>query len=389
MAIKTVSFTMPSAMRQEYQSDPRVLMAHQLMQQGMQPIEPNRMAGKYVVPISPLEGLSKALTAGLGGYEAGQLRNEYQNRATVQSETLAKALQAGSGTPAQSDLPGPSIDGSAGYNIPEKPGNQQEMMNILASNPDTADMGVKLLLKKMEPQGGATDYVVQKIMADNPGMSYTEALYAYQTGWRQGMMRGADGSTKAQPGYADAKGDIQYGETMGGKRAEAEMNPKIAADTEAAKTIATANANSQTADNQAIPVIDQLRKFNADSFEMPYADAVSPLLRVLPSKNIQAKLTNMDLLKQARLDLAAPLAKQLGVNPTDKDFQASLDRIFNTDASQESRAAQIDALESRIRLRQKARAGGQADTAIDPRVKIAKDNGYTDEEINAYLNGKK
>jgi hypothetical protein len=58
--------------------------------------------------------------------------------------------------------------------------------------------------------------------------------------------------------------------------------------------------------------------------------------------------------------LAAPLAKQLGVNPTDKDFQASLDRIFDINASKSSRAAQIEALSNRIKSRMRTIGGGES-----------------------------
>lgn len=69
----------------------------------------------------------------------------------------------------------------------------------------------------------------------------------------------------------------------------------------------------------------------------------------MPGTSAEEK--SFDLLKQARIDLAAPLAKQLGVNPTDKDFQASLDRIFDMGTTQESRAAQIQELQNRINQR--------------------------------------
>ena len=53
---------------------------------------------------------------------------------------------------------------------------------------------------------------------------------------------------------------------------------------------------------------------------------------------------NTALLKQGRIDLAAPLAKELGVNPTDRDFNASLDRIFDINEPREVREAQLQKL---------------------------------------------
>ena len=52
----------------------------------------------------------------------------------------------------------------------------------------------------------------------------------------------------------------------------------------------------------------------------------------------------MARLRQLRLNLAAPLAKQLGVNPTDKDFENTLNQIFNENESKATRRAQINLL---------------------------------------------
>lgn len=233
-----------------------------------------------------------------------------------------------------------------------------------------ADSGNPLLTR-----GGSTGVLVQQYM-DATGASFPEALQAVQTGFRQNMLL-QNGQLSPIAGAAEGKGALKYGETMGGKQAELAMNPAIAGGEQAARLgqelqfkprieaatkVAETAATGGAADSQAVPVIDQLRTFNQGSFDMPYAGALSGAMRVLPSKEVQGKLVNQDLLTQARLDLAAPLAKQLGVNPTDRDFQASLDRIFNVNASKESRAAQIDALEQRIRMRQAAR-GGQSQSA--------------------------
>lgn len=131
--------------------------------------------------------------------------------------------------------------------------------------------------------------------------------------------------------------------------------PALKGQQKAAETKAVAEATTQTSDERVLPVIDQLTKYNQESFDMPYADTGIARFaeRMSPIISTQNKRKNTDLLKQARLDLAAPLAKQLGVNPTDKDFQASLDRIFDTNSNKTSRQAQIDALAERIKIRQK------------------------------------
>jgi hypothetical protein len=81
------------------------------------------------------------------------------------------------------------------------------------------DLKKRQLESGLANPGGSTNYVVQQIMKDNPDMSYTDALYQYQTGWRQGMRRGKDG-IEEMPGYADTKRDFKYSEKAGEKEAE-------------------------------------------------------------------------------------------------------------------------------------------------------------------------
>lgn len=95
--VNSFNFTgLPAPIKADYQADPRLLMAQQLMQQGQTPIDPNRMAGRYVVPISPLEGLSKALTGAVGGWQSGQVHDEYKQKADEYRKGLAGALQGAS-----------------------------------------------------------------------------------------------------------------------------------------------------------------------------------------------------------------------------------------------------------------------------------------------------
>lgn len=117
--------------------------------------------------------------------------------------------------------------------------------------------------------------------------------------------------------------------------------------TEGAKADAK-NQEKLQAENDTLPILSDMLKQNAKTNQLPYASVAQPLVRFAnPEQG-----NNMDLLKQNRLDMAAPLAKQLGVNPTDKDFQATLDRIFDETASGESRNLQIQNLINKIERRQ-------------------------------------
>jgi len=109
-------------------------------------------------------------------------------------------------------------------------------------------------------------------------------------------------------------------------------------------------AKNNKLDLNTLPILESMLQYNKGTINAPYAGS-APVEFGTRMLNPQAA-TNMDLLKQNRLELAAPLAKQLGVSPTDKDFQATLNRIFDENASKESRDAQINNLIRRVKIRQ-------------------------------------
>jgi hypothetical protein len=75
--------------RSDYALDPRRLMALELMKNG-----------SSTAPVqSPLEGLAKALQAGVGGYFAREARTDQDNRDAAQSGAMAKVLAGGSAQP--------------------------------------------------------------------------------------------------------------------------------------------------------------------------------------------------------------------------------------------------------------------------------------------------
>lgn len=97
-------------------------------------------------------------------------------------------------------------------------------------------------------------------------------------------------------------------------------------------------------DSNSIPLIKQMIEDNRKTLDMPYAEMVQLPARFLDSDAADA----LDQVNQTRLELAAPLAKALGVNPTDKDFQASLERIVNLNSTKKGREQQLKGLLKRI-----------------------------------------
>lgn len=128
-------------------------------------------------------------------------------------------------------------------------------------------------------------------------------------------------------------------------KAQATMPLEVAkaAATETAKAQAEAGvkkAQTDKTNSLALPILYKMLEQNDTAPQMPYSDLAQPVTRFADPK----AANSLELMKQNRLDLAAPLAKELGVNPTDKDFQASLDRIVDLNADPRGRALLIQQL---------------------------------------------
>src|SRR5579864_2305815 len=117
-------------------NDPRMAIAAQLLKEGQQ--------GGYT---TPLLGLSRALTQGLGAYTQGSLLRGYGQLNQSTLNTIAAALKAGTGTPATIDANGNSV--------PAQPGNLDQMLDIEATNPILAPSALQtklaMALKNAEP----------------------------------------------------------------------------------------------------------------------------------------------------------------------------------------------------------------------------------------------
>ena len=97
-------------------------------------------------------------------------------------------------------------------------------------------------------------------------------------------------------------------------------------------------------DQNSINILRDMIAYNDKTLDIPYVQYAQTGARFFNPEAAKS----LDLLAQNRLELATPLAKQLGVNPTDKDFQAQLDRIVNLSGDKASRAAQLNNIIKRI-----------------------------------------
>lgn len=128
-------------------------MAEMLQQQAMTPLEPNRMAGGYVVPINPMEGIAKMAQAWASGQSqraADQdLRQLGEQMATDRTDTLRRAMEAEQGTPI---IPAPSEELGGGPGRPAMPGNRKAMYQVLAGakDPGLKQVGMAGLMKEFD-----------------------------------------------------------------------------------------------------------------------------------------------------------------------------------------------------------------------------------------------
>lgn len=164
-------------------SDPklrsRLLMAQQMAEEG-----------SSTAPVqSPLEGLARALKAGLGGYFAGQVEGDEKAKKAETQAVLARALSAGAGTENTFDSKTGQWSGPSGKAAPAL------MAKILAGNEQTAPMGLNLQLQEMQYGRERQDK-----LADQKAQFERQLTGA-------GLRMKADGSGfEAIPGFGQAQG---------------------------------------------------------------------------------------------------------------------------------------------------------------------------------------
>ena len=124
---KRISFSGPmqqalggGQIQRDYMMDPRRMMAQQMMQQGTS-----------AAPVqSPLEGITRALTAGVGGYFGGEARREMQEREKLAAGQMQEILAGGQAQPWVDPDTGEQAGTAGGY-----PGMQAALGGIQDLDP--------------------------------------------------------------------------------------------------------------------------------------------------------------------------------------------------------------------------------------------------------------
>ena len=133
-------------------------LAEALQQQGLQPMGGTEMAGGWAIPRSPMEGVGKLAQALVGAYGQKRTKEEEQNVSNRYqaelSDTLGRALRAGTGSPATSETimdeeANGGIGAPATINAPAVPPDRERMAAILMEHPGTAAVGQQQLVADM------------------------------------------------------------------------------------------------------------------------------------------------------------------------------------------------------------------------------------------------
>lgn len=213
-------------------------MAERLMKQGEQDGSTQIVSG-YAVKKSPLEGLAKALTSGVGQYQETKADEMQTNLDKKRAELMAQAVEEYGQDPT-----------AASQILMQDPEMSSEAMKMAMSGMDAqraaaakemdwqrnADLQRELIGLRGQSGdggGGATGYLIKQYM-DATGSDFPTALYAVQTGLRQGTNYN-NGVITPMQGVAEAKGNIKRGEAIG-----AEIGQRVG---EAAGTLNFLEAN--------------------------------------------------------------------------------------------------------------------------------------------------
>lgn len=136
-------------------------MAEMMQMQALEPIK-QETAGGYVVPISWTQGLAKALQAGVGGYQQGQLKDEARQLSERRNQALAQAI---GGMPQATTETAPGPDDGSGIPSPNRttttqPTWQQNagwLGNLAQIGPDVAALGSGILGMQQREQENAAN----------------------------------------------------------------------------------------------------------------------------------------------------------------------------------------------------------------------------------------
>lgn len=212
---------------------------------------------------SPAENMFRFL-GGIGGGDNGMTRLADSMTDPLRAEELRmrreeRARQIEQQKRTQELLQNPQVLGrlATQFNLPP------EIISGVSSFDELATLG-----RLTQPESmGATGAIVKQLMAENPDISFSDALAQVQTGYRQGVQFQGGQATPIQ-GLGQALGNIggeeKYGTEMGGLKAQAEMKPQIEAATQQAQEVGKERGTAQAKLESMSANMPKVEKFVAD-----------------------------------------------------------------------------------------------------------------------------
>ena len=274
--IQQVSFTAPGS---DYTGDiaeieRRRKLAEALQAQSMEPLQTNRMAGGWVIPVSPLEGLAKVAQGAVSGYQEQKAMDQQKALTKRYNDDLAAALMKYQDAQGSPSIQSPSDELGGGPARPAIAPDRNAMIQALMSHPATQAMALSQLAPKapiklgageslydantfkpvatapkepkyhvvngslvQEPQPGATSPVAPVYTAPEKEPEVIRILKAagLQEGspqWAQAMQNLVTKTTTHQPPTqvtTNVSTEKEYGEQFAGKIAAADSDMRDAA----------------------------------------------------------------------------------------------------------------------------------------------------------------
>lgn len=155
----------------------------------------------------------------------------------------------------------------------------------LAPYTSTLDAQMKAGTQYMNMSGGATGVLINRLMNENPGMSFQDALFRTQSGFRNGLQLDPNGNVIAMPGAPQAQGQVAFGKKLGEQQAIANTSKQIEQQKKTGENIAE---NQQQASSTG-DIVGLYGKLQQDAQTAPSGLAESAIARVANTLNVPTK----------------------------------------------------------------------------------------------------
>lgn len=366
-------------------------IAEMLRQQSQQPIETNQMAGGYVVPVSPLQNLSKIAQTLMAQYAQKNADKAQETYQTQQRETLGRdtqaIIQALQGTPEQpfqadtfddTDNPFGAMTQSAV--APDR--NKAIALALQSQNPGLQNVGGSMLAKVLEgrdvdynkpflpdgrPNAAYQDYERSKQKTRASPASVAEYEFAKSQGYQGTFEQWRNAAAKSTTPYSvpvqTARGVMSY-DTRTGRMTPATVDglPVVGSSSDPVlqgRIASSKKEGSEIGEQKSMIVgkenaVNAVRKAKTYLTDGIYAGAWGPL-----TKEAVKRVPGLDKTKAARTEAfiaeigesVVPRLKEFGGNDSNEELKY-LQRIMAGDISMEPEALAkiLDSAEKKIQI---------------------------------------